>query len=316
MEGERYVREIRLIDWLLTRDPAVSRLARKYLLDESTPYARDGFLRMFLERFDPATGMWGGGVYGPKWISTFYTLRDLISLEIDPANRAVQRGLDTLLQNMWNPERFVEDDVCVAAMLLGMLLYARPEAPAVREIADYLLSVQLPDGGWNCWHRHYAHPVASVHTTLSAVEALDACAKGEIGARRGVLAAAVKRGEEYLLERRLFRRLATGEPILPRITEFHFPTRWKYDLLRALLYFAAAAHPYDPRMDEGMDILRERFRRGYLGKGATYTGKLHFSMEPGRAGAMNTIRGLRVLRVYDPAIFAEKMGGTIRLSEE
>lgn len=195
------MREIKLVDWLLTRDPAVSRLVRKYVLDENPPYARDGFIRMFLDRFDPATGMWGGGVYGPKWISTFYTLRDLISLEIDPANESVQRGLDTLLQNMWNPDKFVEDDVCVAAMLLGMLLYARPGAPAVREICDYLLSVQLTDGGWNCRHRHYAHPVASIHTTLSTIEALGACARGEAGARRDALAAAVRRGEEYLLAR-------------------------------------------------------------------------------------------------------------------
>lgn len=82
------------------------------------------------------------------------------------------------------------------------------------------------------------------------------------------------------------------------------------------MYFAATGHPYDTRMDEGMDILRQRFGRGFLGKGSTYAGKLHFSMEPAHVGAMNTLRGLMVLRVYDPALFTQKLGGTIRLNEE
>lgn len=308
--------EGRLIDWLLTRDPAIARLARKYLLDEDPPYAEDGFLRMFLDRFDPATGRWGGGVYGPKWISTFYTMRDLVSLEIDPANPVFQRGLNTLLENMWNPAVSVAEDVCVAAMLLDMLLYARRDAPAVREIADFLLSVRLPDGGWNCQYRRSKHPVSSIHTTLSTLEALSAYAGGGEGARKDAVLEAIRSGREYLLARRLFRRATTGEPILPAITEFHFPTRWKYDLLRALLYFAASGCPYDPRMDEGMDILRQKFGRGYLMKGSTYAGKIHFPMESSGAGAMNTLRGLRVLRAYDEPLFREKLAGTIRLADE
>ena len=51
-----------------------------------------------------------------------------------------------------------------------------------------------------------------------------------------------------------------------------------------------------------MDLLRSRFRKGYLPRGSTYSGLLHFRMETGRMGAMNTLRGLRVLRQYDPGL--------------
>jgi hypothetical protein len=308
------MKEIRLIDWLLTRDPAVARMARKYLLDEETPYVEGGFIRGFLDRFDPATGRWGGGVYSPKWISTFYTLRDLASLEIDPETPAFQRGIDTLLQAIWNPEASVTGDVCVAAMLLSMLLYAGRDVPAIREIVDFLLSVQLSDGGWNCQYRRSA--VSSVHTTLSVLEALSERARGEKGEPKKALDAAVRRGQEYLLARRLLRRATTGELIFPHIDAFHFPTRWKYDLLRALVYFTSIDYPYDPRMDEGMDILRERFASGFLSKGSTYAGKVHFPMETARAGAMNTLNGLRVLRAFDPALFAQRINGTIRLPDD
>ena len=47
-------------------------------------------------------------------------------------------------------------------------------------------------------------------------------------------------GEEYLLERRLFRRLGTGEPADERFLRLLHPNRWRYDVLRALDYFRAA----------------------------------------------------------------------------
>ena len=48
-------------------------------------------------------------------------------------------------------------------------------------------------------------------------------------------------GEEYLLERSLFRRLSTGEPADERFLHFLHPNRWRYDVLRALDYFRSAA---------------------------------------------------------------------------
>jgi hypothetical protein len=51
--------------------------------------------------------------------------------------------------------------------------------------------------------------------------------------------AAQRRGEEYLLERKLIRRKSTGEIVNPAWLQFSFPTRWHYDVLRALDYFCS-----------------------------------------------------------------------------
>ena len=54
-----------------------------------------------------------------------------------------------------------------------------------------------------------------------------------------------RRGEEYLLERNRFRRKSTGEVADPDWLRFSSPTRWHYDVLRALEYFRAAGDPPD-----------------------------------------------------------------------
>jgi hypothetical protein len=72
-------------------------MARKYLLNLETPSVTQEWIGTILERFDQLTGQRGNGIYGPKWISTFYTMRNLASLEIDPDHLVYQRGLDTLL---------------------------------------------------------------------------------------------------------------------------------------------------------------------------------------------------------------------------
>src|SRR5207253_10959876 len=70
--------------------------------------------------------------------------------------------------------------------------------------------------------------------------------------------AARRRGEEYLLERKLFRRKSTGEVVNAAWPQFSFPTRWQYDVLRALEYFRSAGNPPDSRMDEAIDLLRSK----------------------------------------------------------
>src|SRR5262249_5495103 len=76
----------------------------------------------------------------------------------------------------------------------------------VRGIVERLLREQLPDGGWNCAAPKRSNK-GSFNTTICVLEALLECEQtaSVIAARRG--------GEAYLLERRLFRRKATGEAI-------------------------------------------------------------------------------------------------------
>ena len=242
--------EMNNIDFLLAGDPSVRRLTEKYLLDQAVSYTDQGWIHEFLSRFDTEKGTWGNGIYGPKWISTFYTLRDLISLEIDPKNAVYQEGLHTLVAHMWNPAEFVEDDVCVVAMLVSLLVYGRYDPLPIKEMMQYLLHMQLPDGGWNCASAHSTAEHSSIHTTLSVLEAYRDYEKEGYSEDLGRIKIQAKEGQEYLLRKRLLRRETDGELILPYITEFHFPTRWKYDVLRALVYFASILYPYDFRMEK------------------------------------------------------------------
>src|SRR5262249_38996200 len=104
-------------------------------------------------------------------------------------------------------------------------------------LVDRLLSEQLADGGWNC-EAERGSGRSSFHTAVCVLEGL--LAFEEAFGHTPTLADARKRGEEYLLERRLMRRLSTGGIIDAAWTELSFPPLWHYDVLRALDYLRAA----------------------------------------------------------------------------
>jgi hypothetical protein len=110
--------------------------------------------------------------------------------------------------------------------------------------------------------------------------------------------AARRRGEEYLLVRRLLRRLSTGALIEPTWSEFAFPTLWHYDALRALDYLRAAGVEPDARVDEAVALVIERRQeseRWLLDR--RHRNTLHEELA-GDVGVPNrwvTLRALRVL---------------------
>ena len=118
-----------IIDYLLDGDPAVRRLTQVYLLDRPATFTEEGWIHEFLSRFNLQNGTWGEGIYGPKWISTFYTMRDLRSLEIDPNHPVYQRGLATIVTRLWEPKRLTDD--CVVAMMVSLLVYGRYPAAGI-----------------------------------------------------------------------------------------------------------------------------------------------------------------------------------------
>ena len=102
----------------------------------------------------------------------------------------------------------------------------------VRRIVDRLLVEQLPDGGWNCEAAN-GSTRSSFNTTICVLEGL---LEYELAGGSRQVTEARLRGEEYLLERRLFRRRSTGEVIVrdrksgASWTRFAFPTWWHYDV--------------------------------------------------------------------------------------
>jgi hypothetical protein len=75
--------------------------------------------------------------------------------------------------------------------------------------------------------------------------------------------AARLRGQDYLLERRLFHRKSTGEPIEQdrksgaSWLRFAFPTWWHYDLLRALDYLRRRCRA-DERVAAAIDVVASK----------------------------------------------------------
>jgi hypothetical protein len=84
--------------------------------------------------------------------------------------------------------------------------------------------------------------------------------------------------------------------------QFSFPTRWQYDVLRALDYFCWAGESPDSRIDEAIHLLRSKQQPDgtYLLEN-THPGKVHFPLEDGdgKPSRWNTLRALRVLRWYE-----------------
>jgi hypothetical protein len=97
------------------------------------------------------------------------------------------------------------------------------------------------------------------------------------------------------------RRKSTGAVVDLPWLQFSFPTRWHYDVLRALEYFRAAGDPPDRRVDEAIDLLRSKQQSdGTWLLENTHPGAVHFALDDGdgRPGRWNTLRALRVLRWY------------------
>jgi len=177
----------------------------------------------------------------------------------------------------------------------------------VRGIVDRLLGEQLSDGGWNC-EAPNGSTRSSFNTTICVLEALleheRACdAIPEVTAAR-------LHGQEYLLERRLFRRRSTGEVIErdrkahTSWTRFAFPTWWHYDVLRGLEYLRSAGVAPDERVAEAIELVvskRDGDRRWPLE--TRYPGVMPVETDEGegRPSRWNTLRALRVLRWYERA---------------
>jgi hypothetical protein len=167
---------------------------------------------------------------------------------------------------------------------------------AVEGVVARLLGEQLADGGWNC-EAENGSTRSSFHTTICVLEGLLEYERATGGSAASV--SARRRGEEYLLERRLFRRKSTGEVVNRTWLQFSFPTRWHYDVLRALDYFRAVGEAPDSRLGEAIAVLRsKRQPDGTWPLENTHPGAVHFTLEDGdgRPSRWNTLRALRVLR--------------------
>jgi hypothetical protein len=306
-----------VIDWLLDSDPSIRWQAMRDLVDapagevmaERARVAREGWGAQLLAAQD-ADGRWSGGTFFPRWIATADTLHLLYLFGPDPADEAVQRAIAPVHEAArWDYDpnlRFWEGEVepCINGRTVAIGSYFGQD---VRGIVDRLLTEQMADGGWNC-EQENGSTRGSFDSTLNVLEGLLEYERST--EPDADVAAARVRGEEYLLERRLLRRLSDGEVGQERWLTVSFPNAWYYDVVRVLDYLRQARPAPDDRMAEALDIVESK--RGSDGRWPlerAYHDRLLVDLgetegQPSRWITLRALRSLRWAGRWEPATAA------------
>lgn len=299
------------IDWLLDSDPSIRWQVLRDLLDEPEDLvlaerarvASEGFGAALLS-FQEPSGYWNADEYGEGGSrkSVFWSLaalRRLGALPEDPAvGRAVEKVRSSVTWHYWDDLPFFHGEVepCINGGVLAQNAYFGVLGEGAARLVERLLAEQQSDGGWNC--EAPKSSVSSFDTTLCVLEGLAEYVR-RAGDSSRTIAQARAAGEEYLLDRVLFRRKSTGDVAEGRYLNFSFPPYWFYDILRALDYFREAEVRFESRMQPAVDVLLERRQAdGRWLAGVPWPGETYLELdapqdEPSR---WNTLRALRVLR--------------------
>jgi hypothetical protein len=307
MVPNEFMSEASVVRWLLGGDPAIRWQVMRDLTFESdaviaaerSRVAREGWGRALLDR-QARTGSWGGR-NDRGWMITMDALALLREMGLDPTSMRARSAIARVKAHLkWEtldnrPYFDGETEPCINGAILAIGSYFGERCD---RIVDRLIGEQLADGGWNC----EAPPstCSSFHSTIRVLEGL-----WEHERRWGTTTAvtdARRKAHEYLLERRMFRRLTNGEIIDRKWTRFTFPTIWHYDILRGLDYLQDAGVDPDERITEAIGIVEtRRHQNGRWPMNHLHSDRLGFRLEAetGRASRWNTMRAMRVLRWYN-----------------
>lgn len=310
-------------EWLLESDPAIRWQVMADLTDqpeetvsaERARVATEGWGARLLA-LQGEDGQWAGGAHFPAsfswasvergadgrmvaqpWTATSWSLSLLRIFGLPPGSPEGRRAVATVRENSrWDHagQPFFDGEVepCVNGLTVAVGSYFGED---VSGIVDRLLGEQMDDGGWNC-EQESGSIRGSFHTTISVLEGLLEYQNGP--GPTSAVSEARSLGEEYLLERRLFRRMSDGEVIEPRWTRFSFPTWWHYDVLRGLDYLRKAGVAPDERTEDAIGLVEaNRGNDGRWPRQNIHPGEVHFEVDgaEGEPSRWNTLRALRVL---------------------
>lgn len=319
-----------VIEWLLDSDPAIRWQALRDLTDapheqvaaERARVATEGMGARLLA-LQGADGRWGGAAWNRGWNSTMHVLMLLRDFGLDPASEQARHAVGLVRDGVtWkgcgpqecddNPFFAGELEPCINGQVGAAGAYFGQD---VGGIVNRLLGEQLPDGGWNC-EAENGSTRSSFNTTICVLEALLEYER-RAGSSPQVTEARL-RGQEYLLERHLFRRRSTGAVIdydrkdgpgsghgHPAWTRFAFPTWWHYDVLRGLKYLRRAGVTPDERVAEAIDLVAsKRDGDGRWLLETQYPGVMPVEIDEGegRPSRWITLRALRVLDWYSAGV--------------
>jgi hypothetical protein len=300
-----------VIDWLLDSDPSIRWQVMRDLAHEPADVVAAERARVATEGWgvrllalQAPDGRWAGRPWSHDWTDTFHVLELLRRFGLDPGTEQAQRAVGLVREHVvwrggapvetpWADNRFFEGEVepCINGNVVATGSYFGVDTAL---LVERLLGEQLPDGGWNCEVENGA-TVSSFGTTINVLEGLLEHERA-IGGSAEVRAAR-RRGEEYMLERRLFRRKSTGEVIDRSWLEFSFPHWYFYDVLRGLDYLRDA-DVRDERIAEAIEVVEgKRDPDGRWPLENVHDGETHFEMEDGEGqpSRWNTLRAMRVL---------------------
>ncbi|MEY2849174.1 MAG: hypothetical protein RI885_1841 [Actinomycetota bacterium] len=315
-----------VLEWLLASDPALRWQVERDIA--GTPpevwqqtrarIATEGFGAALLAAQD-ASGEWAGGAFfpagyfdgpeseeaGQPWTATTWVLRDLREWGLDAAvltDTAARLAENSRWDYNGLPYWAGEVDVCINSYTLATGAWLGAD---VSGLAAWFPEHQLADGGWNCEAEEGDSTRSSFHSTLNAVRGMLAY---ERHSADGALRDVRRRGEEYLLSRRLLFRASTGESVGDFTTRFVYPNRWRYSALVALDHFRDAsllhATSPDPRLSDAVDVVRAaRQPDGTWLQGRPLPGRTWFAVDApeGEPSRWLTMIGSRVLDWWDAA---------------
>jgi hypothetical protein len=233
-------------------------------------------------------------------LTTLYALVVLKDLGLDPASAESRRTIGRVAKGLrfaWHDNRrFLdgETEPCINGRIPGLGAHFHEPNEA---LARQLLSEQLADGGWNC--EAPKSQMSSFHSTICVLEGLLDYERA--AGKSAATTRARKRGEKYLLERRMFRSLRTGEMIDKRWLRFAYPPVWHYDVLRGLDYLREAGVRPDERVSEAVGVvMARRHQNGRWPLNLIHKEGVPVAMESevGRASRWNSLRALRVLKWF------------------
>lgn len=311
--------DVALVEWLLDSDPALRWQVQRDIAHDPehvwqatrARVATDGFGARLLDLQDD-DGQWAGGAYfpadfdfdgpeaadgaGQPWTATTWSLNALREWGVGASVLAgTAEKLDA--SSRWEyddlPYWGGEVDCCINGYTLANGAWLGADVSGLVQWFDH----RMADGGWNCeWVTGSTR--SSFHSTLNALKGLLA-----YEVHTGDSTQELRRpGEEYLLERDLYRRKSTGETVAPWALRFAYPFRWFYNVLNAADHFRATSlidrTSPDPRMADAIARIRDQQQPdGSWWQARRHPGRVWFEVDvaAGEPSKWLTLHATRVL---------------------
>jgi hypothetical protein len=195
---------------------------------------------------------WIDFLYYPKFRSTNWRALVLADFGLDAKDPRIRKLADLFFEfklRRGSPFNFYYEEACVVGNTARMLTrFGYADDLRVRKLYDWMLEDQRADGGWNCSQ--------GTPGTLDAWEPLAALAAWPKAKRSPKMAAAIEKGAEFYLERKL---LEEGRPYAPW-RRLHYPNHYFYDVLVGLNILTQLGFGGDRRLRPALKILNDQRR--------------------------------------------------------